>query len=168
MIAMRKLKSEKTIKIDHEKVIKVEIDKITSETNITVASGYLNNQDFIPVEEGKKSYKIKGAAIEQNEAVYFAEIDKQNSPSLVMYGLLYRAKQTGVFIIYSAKNQGDDLSINVVDETITVKLEPLITTNQEIINAINDSSDVLSLIYIPEVTDLLADVDAQEVPIEIK
>ena len=165
---MRKLKVEKNLKIDNEAVIKIEIDKISSETNITVASGYLKNQNFIPIAEGQKSYKIKDAIEEIPEADYFAEVDKQNSPSLLYYGLLYRAKQTGVFIVYSAKNQEDDLSVSVVDETITVKLEPLVTTNQEIINVINASPDAIELIYEPEVIDIDADVDAQEIPIEIK
>lgn len=167
---MRKLKDKdkKTITIDHEKVIKIEIDKISGETNITVASGYLDGQDFVPVCERQKSYKIKDAAEEMPEANYFAEVDKQNSLSLAYYGLLYRAKQAGVFIMYSSKNQEDDLSVSVVDTTITVRIEPLVTTNQEIINAINASHDALSLIYSPDVTDLDADVDAQETPQEIK
>lgn len=166
---MRKLKVEKNLKIDNEAVIKIEIDKISGETNITVASGYLDGQDFIPVAEGKKSYKIKDASEEIEESDYFAEVDKQNSPNIIYYGLLYRAKQSGVFILYSAKNQEDDLSVSVVDTTITVKLEPLVTTNQEIIDAININPDaVLSLIYLPEVIDLGADVDAPGVPKEIK
>lgn len=165
---MRKLKIEKNLKIDNEAVIKIEIDKISGETNITVASGYLDGQDFIPVAEGKKSYKIKDAPEEIEESDYFAEVDKQNSPALSYYGLLYRAKQTGVFIMYSAKDEKDDLSVSVVDTTITVKLEPLITTNQEIITAINTSSEALVLIYEPEVIDLLTDVDAPGVLKEIK
>lgn len=165
---MRKLKTEKTIKIDNEAVIKIEIDKIKNETNITVASGYLDGQDFIPVAEGQKSYKIKDAIEEMPEADYFAEVDKQNSPSLTYYGLLYRAKKPNVFIKYSAKDEESDLSVSVADTTITVKLEPLVTTNQEIIDAINVSSDALSLIYLPEAIDLDADVDAPGVPKKIK
>lgn len=165
---MRKLKTEKTVKIDYEKVIKIEIDKITNETNITVASGYLDGQDFIPVAEGERSYKIKDVTEEMSDADYFAEADKQDSQSVTYYGLLYRAKQAGVFIVYSAKNEEAGLSVSVVDTTITVKLEPLVTTNQEIINAINASHDALSLIYLPDAIDLDADVDAPETLQEIK
>lgn len=162
---MRKLKKEKNIKIDHEAVIKIEIDKIINETNITVASGYLDGTEFVPMEEGKKKYKIKDASEEQEEVAYFAEVDKQNSPSLIMYGLLYRAKQKGVYILYSS---AESLSINVVGSTIKVSLIPLVTTNQEIIDAIGISPEALALIYEPEVLDLNADVDAPGVAKEIK
>jgi len=165
---MRKLKSEKTIKIDHESVIKVEIDKITNETNIIVAFGYLDDQNFIPVAESKKLYKIKDATGVMPEFDYFIEVDKQNSPSLAYYGLLYRAKQTGVFIRYSTKDEDDNLSVSVSDTTITVKIEPLVTANQEIISVINANPGALFLIYSPEAIDLDADVDAPGVPKEIK
>lgn len=162
---MRKLKVEKNLKIDNEAVVKVEIDKISGGTSITVASGYLDGSEFVPVEEGKRSYKINGATEEMPETDYFAEVDKQNSPSLAYYGLLYRAKQEGVFILYSA---AESLSVSVLNTTITVSLEPLVTTNHEIITAINANLDALALIYSPEAIDLSADVDTPGVAQEIK
>ena len=162
---MRKLKTEKNIKIDNEAVIRVEIDKINNETQITVASGYLDGAVFVPLEGSKKKYKVKNISEEQEETVYFAEVDKQNSPSLIMYGLLYRARQEGVFIKYIS---GEALAINIIDSTIEVTLIPLVTTNQEIIDAISVSQESLTLIYEPEVLDLDADVDAPGVPKEIK
>lgn len=164
---MRDLKTPKTIKIDKETVIKIEIDKLSNRTIITTAAGYDDGQNFIQV-ENPKQYKIKNIAYELSEAEYFAEVDKQNSPSLVMYGLLYRAKQAGVSILYAAKQPEESLSVSVADTTITISLEPLVTTNQEIIDAIRASSEAMELIYTPEAIDLLADVDTPNVAQEIK
>ncbi len=160
---MRKLQTEKNIKIDHEAVIKIKMDKIINETDIIVASGYIDNDDFIPVKEGEKEYKVKNISEEQEETVYFDEVDKQNSPSVIMFGLIYRAKQKNVFINYIA---GESLAVNVTGKTIEITLMPLVTTNQEIIDAI--TPEALVLIYEPEVLDLDADVDAPGVPKEIK
>jgi len=162
---MRKLKAEKNLKIDNEAVVKIEIDKISGKTNIIVAAGYLDGSEFVPVEEGKRSYKIKGAREEMSEAGYFTEVDKQNSPSLAYYGLLYRAKQKGVSILYSL---AESLSLSVFNTTIEIKLIPLTTTNQDIIDIINANSAALALIYNPDVIDLSADVDAPGAAQEIK
>lgn len=165
---MRKLKVEKIIKIDYEAVIKVEINKITNETDITISKGFLEGQFFVPVVEEEKIYKIKNAAEELSELDYFIEVDKQNSPTLLYYGLLYIAKQEEIYIKYSTKAPNDDLSVSVTGTTITVKIEPLITTNQQIVDVINTSNAAKVLIYLPEIIDAAADVDAPDIPKEIK
>ena len=91
-----------------------------------------------------------------------------SSPILPMYGLIYRAKQAGVFILYSKRDvPGGPPKITVDATTIEIKIDPLVTTNQDIIDAIAAIPEALELIYEPEVLELDADVDAPGVPREI-
>lgn len=81
---------------------------------------------------------------------------KQNSPSLLLYGMIYRAKTAGVSILYQS---GESLSVEVFDSKIVVTLLPLVTTNKEIADLICATSEALELIYPPEIVEPEADVD---------
>lgn len=161
---MRDLKTP--IVLDKEAIVGIEIDPITNQTKVVVASGYAETGQFISMERGR-SYTLKGVSEPQDEIFYFNEVDRLNSPGLIMYGLLYRAKQPGVFILYSSK-PGGPFEVVVKDKIIEFKIDPLVTTNQEIVDAINANPETLELIYEPEVLDIDADVDAPGIPSEIK
>lgn len=147
---MRKLKNSKVV--TSEEIVKIEIDHIAKATMITVAEGYEKNGQFIPIEASQKVYTMQNTIGFKSQKAYWAEIDKQRSPHFQVFGLRWIAKTEGVRIKYIRINECP-AKISVAKPLITISVVPQITTNEEIINLVKDSSDAQTLVYIPEILD---------------